>query len=166
MPKLTKCDTFHFTPIEIAKELMKDIQFKGDDCTLEPCRGDDAFYDLIPFEKDWCEIDKGRDLFKYKFDRKFTKIITNPPYITNHKKDKDRKNIFVKFIFKCLELCNGECWFLLNHAMWNSFTPRRLKIIKEMGFNLCFMRVLNIKKWWGRYYWICFSKNKTSMIKF
>ena len=166
MSELVPCPPFHYTPREVAKELLKDVEFKGDDITLEPCKGDGAFYDIIPFEKDWCEIDQGRDIFVYPFDRKFTKVIVNPPYKSNHQNVSDRKNICMKFIFRCFELCSEECWFLVNLKMWNSFTPVRLRKIRDMGFNLCFMRVLNIHKWWGRYYWICFSKHKTSMIKY
>jgi hypothetical protein len=161
-----KCPKFHFTPPDVAEELLKDIVFKENDKTLEPCIGDGAFYDLIPYEKDWAEIDKGRDIFNYKFDMKFTKCIVNPPYRTNHKKASDRKNIAMKFIFKCLELVSEEGWFLINSRMLNSITPPRLRKIKDLGFNLCFMRILNIKKWYGRYYWICFSKNKPSIVSF
>ena len=50
--------------------------------------------------------------------------------------------------------------------MLNSFTPKRLSKIKDMGFNLCFMRIINIQKWYGRYYWICLSKNKKSIVNF
>lgn len=164
---MNKCPEFHFTPKEISKELIKDIVFNENDYTLEPCKANGSFYDIIPYKKDWCEIDKGRDIFTYDFgNTKFTKVITNPPYRTNHAKKEDRKNIAMKFIFRCLELCSGECWLLLNHKMWNSLTPRRLNLMKEMGFEITFLRILNIKIWYGRYYWICLKKNKKGIIKF
>ena len=33
---MNKCPEFHFTPPDIAKELIKDIKFNEDDNTLEP----------------------------------------------------------------------------------------------------------------------------------
>tara|TARA_R110000803_G_scaffold48228_1_gene100189 strand:+ start:337 stop:831 length:495 start_codon:yes stop_codon:yes gene_type:complete len=164
---MNKCPEFHFTPPDIAKELIKDIKFNEDDNTLEPCKASGNFYDLIPYKKDWCEIDEGRDIFTYDFgNTKFTKVIVNPPYRTNHADEKERKNIVIDFIFKCFDLCDGEVWILLNGKMLNSITPIRLQKIKEKGFNMCFMRILNIKIWYGRYYWVCFSNKKESIITF
>ena len=50
--------------------------------------------------------------------------------------------------------------------MLNSLTPVRLKKIKDAGFGLTFMRVLNIPLWSGRYYWICFKRNADWIISF
>ena len=164
---MNKCPPSHFTPKNIAKELLKDIDFNKNDFTLEPCRATGNFYNLIPYSKDWCEIDEGRDFFTYDFgDIKFSKIIVNPPYRSNHKKLEDRKNILWDFIFRCFDLCNDECWILLSIKQLNGLTPKRLKNINELGFNVCFIRILNIKEWYGRYYWLCFSKNKPSIIIF
>ena len=164
--------SFHYTPCEVAKDLIKDITFNDNDLVLEPCRGGGGFYDIIPhhISKDWCEIAHGRDFFTYFsesiYNNYFSKIITNPPYKTNHTDAKLRKNIFMPFVMRCLELCSDECWLLLNNQMLNGFTPLRLEKIKDMGFSLCFLRILNIKQWYGRYYWLCFKKNSTSIINF
>ena len=73
---MNKCPSFHYTPKDITKELIKDIKFNKNDFTLEPCMGDGSFYDLIPYKKDWAEIDKGRDVFEYNFGNcKYTKVI-------------------------------------------------------------------------------------------
>ena len=50
--------------------------------------------------------------------------------------------------------------------MLNSLTPVRLQKIKDAGFGLTFMRVLNIPLWSGRYYWICFKRNADWIISF
>ena len=162
------CPDSHYTPRDVAETLLNDISFNENDFSLEPCKGrTNNFYDFIPYTKDWCEIDEGRDLFEYDFgDKRFTKIITNPPYRTNHKDAKDRKNIAVKVMEKCFDLCDDECWFLLNNQMFNSMTPVRLKKYKEKGFEITFMRILNIKCWYGRYYWVCFKKNGKGLINF
>ena len=155
------CASFHYTPLEICKKLLLDLDFKEDEETLEPCIGRDKnFYNLIPYKKDWGEIEEGRDIFTYEFNRTFNKIILNPPYKDNETK----KNIGMLFIFKCLELCSDECWCLCNNAMFNSLTPIRLNKIKDMGFGISFMRILNINIWYGRYYWICFKKDCDSIL--
>ena len=50
--------------------------------------------------------------------------------------------------------------------MFNSMTPVRLNKFKKLGFVIVFMRVLNIKCWYGRYYWICFKKGGKSILSF
>ena len=176
--EFAECPEFHFTPREVCEELMKDIKITSNDSILEPCKGRSVgeegdlygFWEIIktkPGVHEWCEIDEGRDLFTWDFGgEKFTKVIVNPPYRTNHKLAVNRKNICMEFIFKCLDLCSDEAWFLLNLNMLNSLTPIRLEKIKNKGFVMNFMRVLNIKRWRNRYYWICFSKNKKSIIFF
>ena len=165
---MSPCPITHYTPRDIAEQLLKDIHFNENDITLEPCKGlHNNFYDFIPYEKDWCEIDEGRDIFSYNFgNKRFTKIITNPPYLSNEIHKEDRKNIAIKVIEKCFELCDDECWFLLNNQMFNSITPARLRKYQQKGFSIVFMRILNISCWYGRYYWICFKKNSKSIIYF
>tara|TARA_R110000824_G_scaffold334915_3_gene521482 strand:+ start:142 stop:639 length:498 start_codon:yes stop_codon:yes gene_type:complete len=158
----------HYTPSDICKQLLEDITFNEDDNTLEPCKGRDGnFYNLIPYKKMWTEIDLGRDLFTYDFgETRFTKIVTNPPYMSNHINKNERVNIAIKVIEKCFELSSDECWFLLNNQMMNSITPARLRKYKELGFAVIYMRILNIPRWYGRYTWCCFKKNGVSIIQY
>lgn len=161
-----ECPSFHYTPKEIVEKIFNDIDFKEQDSVLEPCVGRERnMFDLIPDIvdlKEWGEIEEGRDIFEYDYGRKFTKVIVNPPYKDNNNK----KNIAMIFIFKCLELCSDECWVLLNNMMFNSLTPIRLKKMKEEGFEITHLRILNIPKWYGRYYWICLKKGGKSLVKF
>ena len=165
---MNPCPDTHYTPIDIVENILNDIKFIATDNTLEPCKGrTNNFYNLIPYNKDWCEIDEGRDIFTYDFNNViFTKIITNPPYRTNHIDAKDRQNIAIKVIEKCFELCSDECWFLLNNQMMNSLTPVRLTKYKNINWEVNFIRILNIKKWYGRYYWVCFKKHATGILHF
>lgn len=167
MSELGKCPDFHYTPKEICEKLLEDIDFKSDEETLEPCIGRDKnFYDKIPYTKDWGEIEFGRDIFEFDYGRLFHKVIVNPPYRTNHIEAKAKKNIAMDFIFKCLELCGDECWCLLNLQMLNSFTPIRLKKMTEMGFGIISIKVVNITKWYGRYYWICIKKGGVNILQY
>lgn len=67
-----------YTPLKIAKQIID--TFKPTGKVLDAFMGKGAFYDQYPenVEKDWCEIDKGRDFFDY--NKKVDWIITNPPY--------------------------------------------------------------------------------------
>lgn len=155
---------FHYTPPEITKELIKDIDFVDGSSCLETCRGGGSFYDILPDNiiKDWCEIDMGRDFFQHTTITDIS--IANPPYQVEI--EGKRKNIVIKWMNHQFSITNKECWYLLNGSMFSSLTPIRLNKWKSLGWNMCFMRILNIKKWYGRYYWVCFSKTKPSIIQF
>ena len=147
-----ECPASHYTPREVAQELLRDISFVSSDKTLEPCKGrENRFYDLIPGEKDWCEIEEGRDFFQYTGSP--TKVITNPPF-----HDQNKKNICVSIIEHCLKVATDEVWLLLNNQIFNSLTPCRLHKYLKAGWKMVFIRLLNIPCWYGRYFWICFKK--------
>ncbi len=165
---IAKCTDFHYTPVEVCEDLLENVIFNEGEETLEPCIGRNKnFYNLIPEPKEWGEIELGRDIFTYDYGRKFSKVIVNPPYKSNDEDPKERKNIAYKFIIRCLELCSDECWCLLNNAMLNSLTPIRLKdIVENHKFGIVYMRVININKWYGRYYWICLKKNANNILNY
>lgn len=143
-----------FTPVEVAIELLKDITFNPNELTLEPCAGREMrIYNLIPGEKDWCEIELGKDFFQYTGSPH--KIITNPPFHSS-----DKKNICISVLEHCLKVATDEVWLLLNNQIFNSMTPCRLHKYLNMGFKMVFIRVLNIPCWYGRYYFICFKKGE------
>ena len=54
------------------------VQFKPNDKFLEPCRGDEAFYQHLPANKEWCEITEGKDFLEY--EGRVQWIITNFPW--------------------------------------------------------------------------------------
>ena len=67
-----------YTPIHIAKLIINTFPISGK--VLDPFKGSGAFYNQIPdsLNRDWCEIDEGRDFFDY--NNKVDWIISNPPY--------------------------------------------------------------------------------------
>ena len=67
-----------YTPLPIAKTIIKLFPLYGK--VLDPFKGKGAFYDQYPdfVDKDWCEIDNGRDFFDY--NEKVDWILSNPPY--------------------------------------------------------------------------------------
>ena len=68
-----------FTPEESAQKIMEWVlpQIPIDDTVLEPFRGDGVFFDKIPNEKYYCEIDDGIDFFNYT--KKVDWAVSNPP---------------------------------------------------------------------------------------
>ena len=67
-----------YTPDPIAKLIISKFNPTGK--VLDAFRGKGAFYNNYPadVEKDWCEIDEGKDFFEYTDHVDW--IITNPPY--------------------------------------------------------------------------------------
>jgi hypothetical protein len=71
---------FYPTPKWCTQELLALIDWSSVGSYYEPCLGDGAIYDLIPLKnKDWSEIQKGRDYLN-TCHQKVDLIITNPPY--------------------------------------------------------------------------------------
>ena len=66
----------HFTDKDVARKVIE--HFKPSGKILEPFRGSGIFYDELPEGTDWCEIDEGRDFFK--FNEKVDWIVSNPPF--------------------------------------------------------------------------------------
>lgn len=64
-----------YTPDFMAKEIVEIFHPSGH--VLEPCAGDGAFLRYLA-AADWCEIEKGRDFFKWNTPVDW--IIGNPPY--------------------------------------------------------------------------------------
>jgi hypothetical protein len=65
-----------YTPDRVAIDLVRFFAPSGR--ILEPCCGDDAILKHLPAGAMWCEIEKGRDFFR--FDELVDWIITNPPF--------------------------------------------------------------------------------------
>lgn len=67
-----------YTPSKISKLIIDKFPLSGK--VLDAFKGKGSFYDNYPegVEKDWCEIDEGRDFFEY--NEHVDWIITNPPY--------------------------------------------------------------------------------------
>lgn len=80
------------TNTDVAKKIIDHYNPNG--IILEPCKGDGNIYNLLPGNKEWCEIKDGKDFFDY--DKKVDWIITNPPY-----------SIYDKFLEHCFELSDN-----------------------------------------------------------
>lgn len=113
------------TPPDLARKIVG--YFRPTGYILEPCMGDGAFYDhLKPFafegKVDWCELSKGRDFLLTDFgDKRYTYIVTNPPF-----------SKFRAFLKRSMELSDHVIFLCtINHIFG---LRARLRDIKEAGF--------------------------------
>jgi hypothetical protein len=58
-------------------------RFKPAGRVLEPCKGSGVFMGLLPAGTEWCEIDEGRDFFKWT--KHVDWVVSNPPYSLTRK---------------------------------------------------------------------------------
>ena len=121
-----------YTPDYLAEEIYNHFSPSGK--MLEPCRGGGAFYNLMPTDADWCEIDEGVDFMDY--NGKVDWIITNPPW------SKVRQ-----FYEKSIEIKAENIVFLMNI---NAVATRaRLNILRNNGYGVAeFYCVENPKHNW------------------
>jgi len=176
-----------FTPDDSAQRLMDWVnpQIPQGDSILEPFKGNGAFYDKIldSNPKFYCEIDDGIDFFDY--DKKHDWAISNPPFrvmvrgedpALNYKSTRTLKkalnlpdgwvrlNAFIPIINRTMEICNKGFFYLVNHKLWSSLTVKRLKEWSEKGWVISAIMIIEISKWYGRYYMIKFEKNGKSLV--
>lgn len=80
--------------------------------------------------------------------------ISNPPY-----------HLSWEFTKKALEIANvGIAWLLNNQCLNSQLTPRRIELIKQKGFYLQKIQVVADKRWFGRYYYLIFSKVENNFL--
>ena len=153
-----------FTPDDTASEIMSWIspQIPIEDSVLESFKGNGVFYDKIPNKKYYCEIDNGIDFFKY--DKKVDWVISNPPFRVMY--NNEVINAFVLIINKTMELCNKGFFYLINHKLWSSITVKRLREWSNNKWVISAIKIIEIKKWYGRYYIVKFEKNGESIFDF
>ena len=153
-----------FTPDDTASKIMKWInpQIPIEDSVLEPFRGDGVFYDRMhSLEKYYCEIDDGIDFFDY--NKKHDWAISNPPFRVKHKGEV--LNAFIPIINRTMEICNKGFFYLVNHKLWSSLTVKRLREWLDNKWVISAIKIIEIKKWYGRYYVVKFEKNGKSLIE-
>ena len=49
--------------------------------------------------------------------------------------------------------------------MLNKFTPKRLDEIQQLGFYINKIAIVNCKRWFGRYFFVILSKEKTKFVE-
>jgi hypothetical protein len=111
-----------------------------------------VWFNNLPGEKYECEIEDGNDFMEW--DKKVDWVMGNPPF-----------NESWKFTEKAMSISkNGIAWLINNQALNSHFTPRRLQLMSDNGFTLKSIRVVADKRWFGRYYYLIFTKEQNGFI--
>jgi len=144
-----KDKTFHYTNEKMVKDLIELIPFKKEDYVLDAGSGKNKVWQKnCPVECFECEIDDGCDFMEW--DKRVDWVIGNPPFHQSW-----------AFTEKAIEIASKGIAFLVNNQALNShMTPRRLQLMKDKGFELQHIRVVNDSRWFGRYYFLIFEKKK------
>jgi DNA modification methylase len=155
---------FHQTPESLCIKLIKHVPLVEGDIVLEPFKGEGNFYNNLPdyIEKEWTELTEGRDYKDYVSSVDW--IVTNPPFkiLENGK----QVNAFYKLIKHYTTIARKGIAFLGNDNCFKSLTPPRMKELNELGWYIHNITTCNIKKWYGRYYFIIFKKEPSDFFKY
>ena len=146
--------TFHYTQLEMVKELINLIPLQTNDIVLDAGSGKNkVWYNNIPDYciKEECEIEDGIDFLT--IDKRYDWVIGNPPF-----------HLGWKFLEKASEISNKGIAFLGNLNFFNSCLPNRFEKLKSKGFYLQKIHIVQDKRWFGRYYFLLFDKNINNFI--
>ena len=142
----------------MAKDLINTIDFKEDEKVLDPCRGDGAFYDNLPWyvERDWCEVNDGRDFMDYT--SKVNTIISNPPFVP--------RKLFWNFHLKAMDIATDRIYWLVNASCINVFTPNRMFLMHNLSWYIQKIQIVQDKRWFGRYMLIKFGRENKGFVDY
>ena len=155
--------TLMFTPLDISKDIISNMPIQETDIVLEPFKGGGSFYNQFPkCNKCYCEKDENIDFFNWQ--DKVDWIISNPPFKILI--DNKPTNGLIPIIEHSMTITSKGFGYLVNHRLFNALTVRRLRLWKDQGFIITYIKVYEIKKWFGRYFFILFEKNKKGILDF
>ncbi len=156
--QVAKDNSIVMTKPSMAKYLISKIEFSDGDVVLEPCRGDGAFFDNFPENvvKDFCEINEGKDFLEYENEVDY--VISNPPFVP--------RKLFWSFHQKAMKVSRKKIYWLINLSALNVFTTKRLKEMTEANWFINSMRIVNDRRWFGRYAFVEISKVDNGFISF
>ena len=139
-----------YTPKQVALLMIDKCNIKEMDSVLDPCLGGGVFYDNLPTcNKQWCEIEKGKDYFD--FNNKVDLVIGNPPF-----------SLWNKWIEHTIKITNKICFIL---GVYN-LTPPRLQLLKDNGFGITYFHILKVDWWFSPSFIVIWEKDKDSIIDF
>ena len=145
--------TFHYTNEQMVKDLIALLPIKKSDSALDAGSGKNkVWYRNVPCrKKQECEIEDGCNF--YMWNKKVNWVIGNPPFHEGW-----------KFLDKASQIANKGIAFLGNLNFWNSCLPSRFELLKERGFYLNKLHIVQDRRWFGRYYFLIFAKEKSDFV--
>lgn len=135
VPKTNNSDADRvMTPPSLAQALCAHFSPHLSGRILDPARGVGAFYDAFPkeLERDWCEIDDGRDF--YAWSEPVDWIITNPPW-----------SRLAEFLQHAMSLAENIVFIA---PLPNLSTKARLRMMSEAGFGFVELVLIDTPKTW------------------
>ncbi len=146
---------FYYTNEKMVKDLLAMTPISGSVLDAGSGKNKVWYNNLITYPKELlcfeCEIEDGCDF--YKWNKKVDWIVGNPPFHEGW-----------KFTEKAMEITNKGVAFLGNINFFNQFTTKRLEKIKELGFYLQHIQIVADKRWFGRYYYLIFTKKPNEFL--
>ena len=154
--QVAKNNDIVMTKPEMAKYLLSLITFKDGDIVCEPCLGKGAFYNNFPsnVKKVYYEINENKDYLLSTENVDYT--ISNPPFVP--------RKLFWDFHCKAMETTRNNIYWLINLLSLNAFTQKRLEEMNNKGWYMENIHIVSDKRWFGRYAFIKFGKDKEKNI--
>jgi len=150
---MKKGTDFYYTNEEMVKDLLSITPIDEQDVVLDAGSGKNKVWFLNIkniFKSEW-EVEDGKDFYKCNF--KVDWVVGNPPFHEGW-----------KFLDKASQISNKGIAFLGNLNFWNSCLPSRFEILKERGFYLNKLHIVQDKRWFGRYYYLIFTKKPNKFL--
>lgn len=153
--------TFHYTKKEMVDELLKITPLSGRILDAGSGKNKVWYKGILDLKKKYgdiekvfeCELEDNCD-FLLDWNKQVDWVVGNPPF-----------HISWKFTEKALDVANkGIAWLVNNQALNSHFTPARLEKMQNKGFYLQKIKVVCDKRWFGRYYYLIFTKEKNDFI--
>jgi hypothetical protein len=157
--------TLHQTPSALAKDLIATLTLDKTDVLCEPFKGEGAFFNNFPSDnpKVWAEIRQDKDYTQ--ITESYDWVITNPPFRLDNA-DNSKRNVIAELLYYFLARARKGVAFLVSDYGLGTLTPIKRKKIEEMGWNLTSMTMCQVSKWRGRYYFLVFTKNPNTCLRY
>ena len=146
-------ENYYYAKEQMVKDLLRLTPYNIDDVILDAGSGKNKiwFNNFNCKKKLECEIEDGCDF--YKWNKKTDWVVGNPPFHESW-----------KFFDKASQIARCGIAFLINNLAMNSWTPKRYELMKKRGFYLQKIHIVLDKRWFGRYYYLLFTKEKNNFI--
>lgn len=151
------------TPSDVWSEILKLNPINPDDCFYEPFKGTGSLYNQITNKKYWTEITEDKNVFDFDKKDEVNVIYSNFPFkclIPNKKGEMQYKNAAYFFLEYFIDNYPNlhTLGTLVSSNLFTSMTPFRLNKLKQKGFQIANITVLNTNYWRSTYYFVLFKK--------
>jgi hypothetical protein len=70
------------------------------------------------------------------------------------------RNSVIEIMTKLFQQARKSVSVLINVSCFNGLTPLRLSKFSSMGWKVAHIHICNVKKWFGRYYFVRFDRTQ------